>query len=87
MPRPDSDRNMLFGILALQMDFAGRDALIAALHARVLDKGKPLGLILLEPGALRSDTHALLEALVPKHLEMHGNGPERSLHVDEAGHD
>ena len=29
----DSDRNLLFGILALQMDFIGRDGLIAGVHA------------------------------------------------------
>ena len=28
-----SDRNLLFGVLALQMDFLSRDALIAAMHA------------------------------------------------------
>jgi hypothetical protein len=31
--RPASDRNLLFGILALQLDFIGRDALIAAMSA------------------------------------------------------
>jgi hypothetical protein len=31
--RPGADRNLQFGILALQMDFIGRDALIAAMHA------------------------------------------------------
>jgi hypothetical protein len=28
-----ADRNLLFGILALQMDFVGRDALVAAMNA------------------------------------------------------
>jgi hypothetical protein len=27
MPQPHADRNLLFGILALQMDFISRDAL------------------------------------------------------------
>jgi len=44
--RPSADRNLLFGILALQMDFRGRDALIAAMPAWVLNKAKPLGQIL-----------------------------------------
>ena len=47
MPHPAADRNLLFGILALQMDFIRRDHLIAAMHAWVLDKAKPLGEILL----------------------------------------
>ena len=33
-----SDRNLLLGILALQMDFVGRDELIDALHAWVANK-------------------------------------------------
>ena len=61
-PNPAAaDRNLLFGILALQMDFVGRDSLIAAMHAWVLAKHKPLGQVLAEQGALRPDTHALLD--------------------------
>jgi hypothetical protein len=45
-----ADRNLLFGILALQMDFISRYALIAAMHAWVTDKAKPLGQILVEQG-------------------------------------
>jgi eukaryotic-like serine/threonine-protein kinase len=77
--RGAADRNLLFGILALQMDFISRDALIAAMNAWVLDKTKPLGQILLDQRALRSDAHPLLEALVQKHLDLHDNDPEKSL--------
>src|SRR5207302_284398 len=73
------DRNLLFGILALQMDFIHRDALVRGMNAWVLDKAKPLGRILLEQGALTEDTHALLDALVHKHLELHGGDAEKSL--------
>jgi Flp pilus assembly protein TadD/tRNA A-37 threonylcarbamoyl transferase component Bud32 len=79
MPDPAADRNLLFGILALQMDFIGRDALIAAMNAWVLDKAKPLGQVLREQGQLADDEYALLDGLVRKHLEKHGNDPERSL--------
>jgi tRNA A-37 threonylcarbamoyl transferase component Bud32 len=79
MPHPAADRNLLFGILALQMDFVRRDDLIAAMNAWVLAKDKPLGQILREQGALRPDKHDLLEALVQAHLEMHGNDAQRSL--------
>jgi serine/threonine-protein kinase len=77
--RADANRNLLFGILARQMDFIGRDALIAAMNAWVLDKAKPLGQILREQGKLAEDEYALLEGLVRKHLEKHGNDPQRSL--------
>jgi hypothetical protein len=59
MPNSLTDRNLLFGILALQMDFISRDALVAAMHAWVLDKGKPLGRILEEQRALTPETYAL----------------------------
>jgi serine/threonine-protein kinase len=79
MSKPHTDRNLLFGILALQMDFITRDALVAAMNAWVLAKDRPLGEILLGQGALRPDTNALMQALVEKHLEMHGHDTERSL--------
>jgi serine/threonine-protein kinase len=78
-PRADSGRDLLFGVLAMQMDFVSREALIAAVSAWVLDRSKPLGRILVEQGALAPDEHALLEPLVRKHLERHGGDPGRSL--------
>jgi WD40 repeat protein/tRNA A-37 threonylcarbamoyl transferase component Bud32 len=88
-PGPDklsADRNLLFGILALQMDFISRDSLIAAMNAWVLDKAKPLGQILVEQQALAPKRLALLESLVEEHLNEHGRDPQRSLAaVDRAG--
>ena len=79
MPNSQSDRNLLFGILALQMDFISREALVQAMNAWVLTKTKPLGQILLDLKAFTADTHALLEALVQKHVALHGNDAEKSL--------
>jgi serine/threonine protein kinase/Flp pilus assembly protein TadD len=73
-----SDRNLLFGILALQMDFISRDGLIKGMNAWVLHKARPLGEILQEQGALPADAHALLESLVAKHLQLHGDA-DKSL--------
>src|SRR6266566_1835767 len=78
-PSGTADRNLLLGILALQMEFVGRDALIRAMHGWVLDKAKSLGEILLEQGAMDSEEHALLNALVRKHLQKHGDNAEKSL--------
>src|SRR5262249_13235839 len=72
------DCNLLFGTLALQLDFINRDELIAAIHAWVLDKQKPLGQILVELGTLEPDARSLLDALVQKHLQRHGGDPTRS---------
>ena len=74
-----ADRNLLFGILALQMDFVTRDQLVAAMNAWVLDKAKTLGDILRGQNALDDDTHALLEALVRKHLAKHNDDSAASL--------
>jgi hypothetical protein len=53
--QPSVDRNLLFGILAEQMDFVSRDALIAAMHARVMAKHRPLADLLQEPLAKLAD--------------------------------
>jgi hypothetical protein len=74
-----ADRNLLFGILALQMDFITRDALIAAMNAWVLDKSKPLGGVLVEQRALSDSRRTLLDALVREHLTQHDGDPARSL--------
>ena len=79
MPNAHADRNLLFGILALQMDFITRDALVAAMHAWVLHKDRPLGQVLCEQGALTAADHALLDGLVQRHLQKHGDDPQRSL--------
>lgn len=78
-PKSKADRNLLFGILALQLDFITRDSLIAAMNFWVLDKGRSLGQILVEQGALKSDNQALLESLVQKHIQEHDNDPEKSI--------
>src|SRR5260370_23488751 len=77
--RPSTDHNLLLGVLSLQMDFISRDALIAAMHAWVLDKAKSLGQILVDQHALRPDQHGALEVLVNLHLEQHSGDVEKSL--------
>ena len=79
LPHAAADRNLLFGILAVQMDFVAASDLIAAMQAWVLNKSKPLGGHLLEAGALAAETHALIQALVDKHIEQHGGRIEHSL--------
>jgi tetratricopeptide (TPR) repeat protein/serine/threonine protein kinase len=74
-----SDRNLLFGILALQVNFITRDALIAGMNAWVLEKHRPLGEILVEQGALKAENRALLEPLVEQHVKEHDNDPQESL--------
>jgi tetratricopeptide (TPR) repeat protein len=72
MPEPSphaaADRNLLFGILALQMDFISRDALRAAVHAWAESPRTPLDQVLRAQGALDTDGHAQVEALLPRGL-------------------
>ena len=50
---PSADRNLLFGILALQMDFITRDGLVAAMNAWVLAETPAAGRAAHEQGASR----------------------------------
>jgi len=79
MPGHSSDRNLLVGIIALQMDFISRDALIAALHTWVLKKVTPLSQILQDQGALSAPRRSLLDALVEEHILLHERDPKKSL--------
>jgi hypothetical protein len=79
--RPDGDtgRNLLFGVLALQNNFIGRDELLAAFAAWVANKARPLAQLLVDRGALDAARRALLNALVAEHLKQHGGDTEASL--------
>lgn len=78
-PRSAADANLLFGVLALQMDFITQDALIAAIHGWIGAKRKTLGEILVEQGTLSPENRTLLDALVCRHQQMHNNDLETSL--------
>ncbi len=75
----DADRNLLFGVLALQMDFISRGALVAAVTEWTRDRSKPLDQLLVSQGGLTEPRRALLESLVSEHLGAHGDDLERSL--------
>jgi len=79
MASSSTDRSLLFGILALQMDFVSRDELIEAMNAWVLDKSKSLAQILVKEGFLEPDRRELLEALVREHVKQHRDDAQESL--------
>src|SRR5262245_36762611 len=76
---PATDRNLLFGILALQMDFVTRDQLVEAMAAWVLDRTRPLPEVLCRRRALLVPDRHLLEQVVERHLQRHGKDAGRSL--------
>jgi WD40 repeat protein/tRNA A-37 threonylcarbamoyl transferase component Bud32 len=79
MASNDADANLLFGVLALQMDFIAREQLIAAVAAWALDKSRPLADVLVAQGALSGSRRAILDPLVHEHLRAHGDDPQCSL--------
>src|SRR5436190_3224758 len=80
-----SDRNLLFGILALQMDFITREQLVAGMHAWVAEKELPLAEHLARAGALKLANRQLLEPLVEAHIQQHGDDPQQSLEALSSG--
>lgn len=78
MTAQSNDRNLLFGVLALQMDFVNRDQLVAGMQGWLSAKHKSLGQILLEHGGLSAKSHTLLEALVQEHLQKQEHDTEKS---------
>ena len=77
--RRGADGNLLYGLLALQMNFVDRDALLAAMQAWVFDKAKPLGQILQEQGRLTPERRQALDHLLAEHLRAHDGDPHQSL--------
>jgi serine/threonine protein kinase len=75
-PPPSADRNLVFGMLALQMDFLRPEDLIAALHAWMLTKTRPLGAILEERRLLTPERRAKVEALVEEWVGAPAPGPD-----------
>src|SRR5262245_2783781 len=74
-----SDRNLLFGILALQNNFVSRDGLVEPMNAWVLARHRQLGELLVERGGLGQEERALLEVLVDRQLARHQGDVEKSL--------
>jgi tetratricopeptide (TPR) repeat protein/tRNA A-37 threonylcarbamoyl transferase component Bud32 len=75
MPAPSAvaDHNLIFGLLALQMDFVTRGQLLDAMAAWMLDKHTPLGALLCRRGVLAEYDYIALDGLVGRHIARHGN--------------
>jgi serine/threonine-protein kinase len=72
-PSPSADRNLVLGLLALQMDFVTREQLLDAMAAWMLDKHTPLGEILCRRGALTEGERDVLDQVMQQHIERHGD--------------
>jgi serine/threonine-protein kinase len=77
--RPHAARELLFGVLALHMNFIDRDALVAAVRTWVGDKSRALGQVLLEQRQLTAGQRQALDLLAVQYLRAHGDDASRSL--------
>ena len=73
------DRDLLLGILALQLDFVARTDLVGALQAWNADRSRPLGEVLVERNALSQRRRVLLDELTGEYLIQHGMDLPQSL--------
>ncbi len=85
MASVDTDRNLLFGLLALQNGLIDQAKLVAAFQAWTLEKARPLAEHLVARGDLDVDDRSAVEALVTRHLKKHGGSTEKSLAAIPAG--
>jgi serine/threonine protein kinase len=80
-----ADRDLLFGLLALQNGLIDQGQLVAAFQAWTRDRSRPLAEHLVGRGDLETDDRSAVEALVTRHLKKHGGDVERSLAAIPAG--
>jgi eukaryotic-like serine/threonine-protein kinase len=85
VPNSTADRNLLFGLLALQTGMIEHPALLSACHAWTLAKDRSIAGLLLQQGALTEPRRALLEGLVGEHMVIHGGDVRKSLSAVAAG--
>jgi eukaryotic-like serine/threonine-protein kinase len=79
-----ADRNLLFGLLALQNGLINQAQLVAAFQAWTLDKARALADHLVALGHLNGAQKVVVEAMADLHVAKHGD-LERSLAAVSAG--
>ena len=80
-----AEKNLLFGLLALQNGLIDQGQLVAAFQAWILDKARALAEHLVARGDLDEEQCAAVGTLVSLHLKKHGGDVEKSLAVVPAG--
>jgi serine/threonine protein kinase/Tfp pilus assembly protein PilF len=85
MLNPGADRNLLFGLLALQVGLIDQGQLVAAFQAWTRDKARTLAEYLTQHGDLDADQRTGIEVMVELHLKKHGGSSDKSLAAIPAG--
>ena len=81
----DAERNLLFGLLALQNGLINQAQLVAAFQAWSLDKAQSLADCLVARRDLNAAQRAAIEALAALHMDKHGGDAKKSLAAIPAG--
>jgi serine/threonine-protein kinase len=79
MPTETTDRNLLFGVLALQADFLDAAQFAEACSAWAGRKSAPLADLLVERGLLTAEQRSLVDLLLRQKLNKHGGDAHASL--------
>ncbi len=85
MATVNADRNLLFGLLALQNGLIDQDQLVASFRAWSRDKAREIADYFVDRGDLDADQRGVIEAMVGLHLKKHGGSTEKSLAAIPAG--
>src|SRR5262249_47262310 len=84
-PPNDPSRDLLFGLLALQIGLIEQGQLVAAFHAWTRDRSRSIAAHLTSRGDLDAEQRAGVEAMVALHLKKHGGSTAESLAVMSVG--
>jgi serine/threonine-protein kinase len=79
MPTPDTDKNLLFGVLALQADLLDAKQFVEACTLWANEKNRPLADLLVERGWLTPEEKGHVEFLLERKLKRHGGDVQASL--------
>ncbi len=81
----DTDRNLLFGVVALQGEMIDAGQLAEACTAWSVRKDRPLGDVLVERGWISADDRRLIEQLLERKLKKHSGDAHQSLITAASG--
>src|SRR5436309_905777 len=79
MPHASADRNLLFGVVALQGAYIGNDQFAEICAAWATRKDTPLADLLVERAWLTAEDKREVERAVERHLRRHGGDAHASL--------
>lgn len=77
--QPNTDRNLLFGILAWQNGLLTETQLLAAMKEWSFQKTEAIGAILVRQRVLSASVHAKLDEMVDLHVGLHSDDATKSL--------